>query len=218
MRILVLGDTHLPWVLWPCVESAARFADKYKPDLVIQVGDFTDQYSWSKYPKDPLAPNAGLEWQLVQEAAYKFADFFPQMKILEGNHCRRYMYRALEAGVPKQLIKRLDEEFDTQGWKFHTEPEPLVVDNIAFIHGDEMAGHAGLKSQRMGMSVVQGHDHLGYLHFTCTFYHRIFGMSVGTLMDPKSIAAKYASKNPMRCWLGWATITDGVPHLHPWRG
>ena len=77
-----------------------------------------------------------------------------------------------------------------------------------------MAGNAIQKAGKLGMSLVQGHDHMAYMSYINTFYKQIFGMSVGCMMNPTSIAARYAAKNPMKMWSGWATITNGEPQLH----
>ena len=216
MRILVLGDMHLPWMDHQVLIESYKFSRSFKPDKIIQVGDLVDQKAWSQWPKDPEDPNPSEEWDMTEQQIHYVHKLFPEMTIIEGNHCKRIMKRAMEIGIPRKLIRTMEDMFPFPKWEWYMESEPLVVDNIAFIHGDEMGGNAWQKAQRMGMSVVQGHDHQAYLQYVNTFRHQIFGMSVGTMMDPKSIAAKYAAKNPMKCWMGWATIVNGVPQLHPW--
>lgn len=215
---MVLGDTHLPWINWQAIEHAADHARSYKPDCIVQVGDLIDGYNWSMYKKAIDSPNAAAEWDQTELAVNNLRNKFKkdiQWHILEGNHCRRYMMRATEVNIPRKLIRSLDEIFPYDNFKWHVEPRPLVLDGVSFIHGDEMAGNAWQKAQRMGQNLCQGHDHLGYLQYIQTFKHRIFGMSVGTLMDTESIVGRYAAKNCMRSWIGHATITDGVPQLHP---
>jgi predicted phosphodiesterase len=218
MRILVLGDLHLPWVDYEALIATYKFSRSYKPDRIIQVGDLVDQKAWSQWPKDPDDPNPGEEWEMTEDGVHYVHKLFPEMTIIEGNHCRRIMKKAMEIGIPKKLIRGMNDMFPFPKWEWRLDPNPLVVDNIMFIHGDEMGGNAYQKAQRVGMNVVQGHDHQAYLQYINTFKHQVFGMSVGTLMDPNSIAARYAAKNAMKCWQGWATITDGVPQLYPWRG
>lgn len=217
MRILALGDMHFPWIDFKVLMAAHEFAKDYKPDLVIQVGDIVDQKAWSRYPKDVDDPSPHEEWMMAEDGLHALHRLFPKMIILEGNHCRRIMCRALEAGIPKKLIKTLDQVFDFPDWHWHMHPRPYVADGIAFIHGDEMAGNAYQKAGKLGMPLVQGHDHLGYLQFINTFDREIFGMSIGCMIDSESIAARYAAKNALRTWQGWATITDGEPHLHRYR-
>lgn len=217
MRILVLGDTHFPFTNWDAITECAAFAKSYKPDLVIQVGDFIDAYNWSQYKRSADSPSAHDEWQSTLADIAKFQKLFKSfpMIILEGNHCRRIMMRANESNLPRQLIRNLNEIFPFENFTWHMSPSPLIRDNIQFIHGDELLGNAWQKAQRSGMSVVQGHDHIAYLQYINTFHKQIFGMSVGAFLDPNSIAGRYAAKNIMRMWTGFATVTDGVPALHP---
>ena len=214
MKILVIPDTHFPWVDYPCLHACYKFAQIYKPDVVVQVGDLVDQKAWSQYPKDPSDPSPADEWQMTVEGLTYLHKLFPDLTILEGNHCRRIMCRALEARIPKQLIKTMDQMLNFEGWKWHLDVKPLIIDNIFFIHGDEMPGRAFHKAARVGKSVVQGHDHLGYLEFINTYGHEIFGMSCGSMLDRENLAAKYSAKNLLRSWTGWATVTHGEPALH----
>ena len=219
MRILVLGDIHFPFVDTHALSTAIEFAKKYKPDRIIQVGDFIDSYNWSLYKRAPDSPSADAEWNQTELLAHRFfkaLDKFP-LTILEGNHCRRHMLRAFEANLPKRLIRLLPEIFPYENVTWHMQPTPLVVDNIAFIHGDEMGGTAAQKAKTLGNSLVQGHTHQASITFINTFHHQIFSMEVGCLMDGSSIAGRYAAKIPHRMWLGLATITDGHPNLRSLR-
>ena len=216
MKILVLGDLHIPWVEIECLKAAHAFNRKYKADLVIQMGDLIDAKAWSRYPKDPDDLSPHHEWEATEIGIDKLHKLFPELTILSGNHDRRPMMRAFEAGIPKKLVRALDTYFDHPGWKWHMGPNPFEADKIAFVHGDEMAGNAWQKAKNLGQSLVQGHDHMAYLHYINTFNRQTFAMSVGCMMDAVSIAARYAAKNPSKMWLGWATITDGEPHLHRW--
>lgn len=218
MRVFVLGDIHAPWVLWKALEDAARARDAYKPDRVIQVGDMIDAKAWSRHPKDPDdCPSS--EWDQTEIAMDKVHKLFPELTILSGNHDRRIMHRASEVSLPSQLVKSLKECFPYKGWEWRVDgSQQLTIDGVLYIHGDETLGNAWQKAQRMGNSVVQGHDHMAYLQYINTFNSQIWGMSVGTFLDGASAAARYAARNPFRSWHGWATVTDGVlPMLHPWR-
>lgn len=219
MRVLALGDFHLPWILWDALAEARDFAKFYKPDLIVQMGDFGDQYAWSRWPKDPTAPNPQMEWDMFEASVHKVHHMFggkiPWI-ILDGNHCRRVMMRATEAMLPKQLVKSIDELFPYDNWKWHVGPRPLVIDGVNYVHGDEIegAGNAIAKARLCSRSTIQGHDHKGYLEFIDTFDHHIWGMGVGCFIDSASLAAKYARRNLGRCWVGWGTSTNGEPHLY----
>lgn len=221
MRVLVLGDIHLPWPNWYALQAAAKFAEGYQPDMIVQVGDFVDNYNWSRYPKAPDAPSASEEWYEIEKACERFDRLFPgvPIAIVEGNHDRRLHLRAFDANIPEQLLKPYSQLFPYDNWYFHIEaPEPLVVDGVNYVHGDEGGGQAVTKSRKMGEHVVQGHLHkIARIEWTTTHMKRFFGMDVGCLLDQKAICARYGRKALLQSWIGWATVTDGrVPELHPY--
>lgn len=221
MKILAIGDTHLPWIDWRAASQLSRFAYDYKPDLIVQVGDFIDAQAWSKHPKHTDAPSPDKEWAMVETAARKFNDLLPdntRLYIIEGNHDRRHKMRAFEALVPSQLVKPLSSMFPYQNWVWWVQQKPLTLDGVDYVHGDELGGNAVQKAGKTGHSVVQGHLHSDAgIKYINTFHRQLFGMDIGCMMDLKSLAARYANKRMLRSWIGWATITDGVPALHPYR-
>lgn len=213
MKVLVIGDTHLPWVNWDCVAECAKFAKWYKPDVIVQLGDLVDQHRWSRHMLYADSPSAEVEWNMTEESVRRFLGFFPSrtpFRILEGNHCRRYMIRATEAHIPKKLIKAMHEIFRTRREvEWHLDTKPLVIDGTSYIHGDEMGGGIGARSRRLGNSLVFGHLHQAFIIHTNSFNKSIFEFCAGCMMDGSSIAARYAAKNPMTCSLGWGTVEDG---------
>src|ERR1041385_2325291 len=188
MNILCLGDPHLRFCDWDVLIQAKDFAKKHKVDRVVCMGDFSDQKSWSRFMKDPTDDSPECEWQQTKDAAKELNKMFPEMDILDGNHDRRYIKKAKEAGLVKDMIRGMDELFPYKGWKFRLEPTPLVYDNIAFVHGDELQGSVKAKAMALGMSVVQGHSHKAELHYICTFRKQIFAMDCGCPADPKAAA------------------------------
>lgn len=221
MKVLAIGDTHLPWIDWRAMAALSKFACDYKPDLIVQVGDFIDAQAWSKHPKHTDAPGADIEWQMIEKAAKKFDEMLPpdtRLYIIEGNHDRRHKMRAMEAAIPSQLVKPLSAMFPYKNWVWWVQQKPLAIDGVDYVHGDELGGRAVQKAGRCGRSIVQGHLHTDAgVTYIQSFHRQIFGADIGTLMDVKSLAARYAHKRLLRSWLGWATITDGVPHLYPYK-
>lgn len=206
---------HLPFVDWDVVEQAREFKIKHKPDLVISTGDLTDQKAWSRFLKEPDDDSPDNEWLKTQKAAKELAKMFPEMEILDSNHDRRYIKKAAEAGLPKAMIRTLEELFPYKGWHWRLEDEPVVYNNIAFMHGDELTGGIMAKVRTLGMSVVQGHSHKAELVYNCTFNKQCFGMDVGCMVDKKSAAFAYAKKSLTKVWVGFGYIQDGVPYLFP---
>ncbi len=220
MKLMIFGDLHIPFINWDVARFCADYAKHYKPDLCIQMGDTIDAHAWSLYQKATDSPNASDEWENTLHSMNKFHGMFNKStpwKILDGNHTRRIMLRASEANLPPQLIKTLSFMFPYENWSWHISPLPLVINDIAFVHGDECPGTSWQKAQKLGMSLVQGHTHTAHIHYINTFRKQIFGMDTGTLMDSESVAGRYAVKNPMKSWMGLALIDKGIPSLIPYR-
>jgi hypothetical protein len=216
-----LGDVHLPFTRWDVLEAAAKDCKAYKPDLIVQIGDLLDQYNWSLYKRATYAPNAEEEWHNTEQDIHHFHKLFGDkvpMEIVMGNHDLRLMLRCMEANLPRKLIRQLDELFPFDNWNWRVEQKPLIRDGVLFCHGDETGGDAFEKAQVLGTNVIQGHDHKGYLRYASPLEINRFGMSVGCFIDNKSVAAAYARRNFKKGFLGWATCTDGVPQLFPFRG
>lgn len=216
-KILCLGDIHLPWCDWDALEQAAEFNKKYKADLVITVGDLTDQKTWSKYGRDSDDPGNNEEWDQVVKSAKRLQKLFPKMTILIGNHDIRYLKAAKVAGIPTQMLRTLKEMLPAKGWTWHTEDEPFQYDGMAFMHGDEHPGMVEQKAAMLGQPVIAGHTHKARIVYITTPTKTLWGMDAGCLVDPKSPAARYAAKALRKTFIGFSTITNNIPALHPKR-
>ena len=214
-RILVLGDTHLPFHDMEVLEQAYEFGKRVKAQKVISVGDLSDQKSWSRFMKEPDDDSPTVEWSKTQKSAKELAKLFPKLTIIPGNHCVRYIKKAKEAGIPVEMLKTFGELFPFDGWEWHTNRKPFVLNNTVFLHGDELSGSVAAKAKILGMNVVQGHTHRAAIEYVATFNHKLFAMDVGCMVDPNSKAFDYAAKSLNKVWVGYGYIEDGVPYLFP---
>jgi predicted phosphodiesterase len=213
--VLILPDTHLPASSKKLIEKAAAIRDEWQPDIVVQLGDLIDAKAWSRFAKSSDDDSAALEWEKTEKQAEILHSYFPDMIILEGNHDVRLMRKACQdAGIPAKMLKTFQEIFGFKGWKFHNKTTPLIIDNVAYIHGDEVSAPLSTLAQKLGRSVVRGHTHQGGLLFTRYFDREVFAMECGALIDETHNAFGYASKNPRRSWIGIGLVEDGKsPHL-----
>ncbi len=98
-KILVIPDIHLPWANWAALAQVKKWHDKHKPDLVICLGDITDQKIWSRWPKDVDDYSPSEEFKQAAKGIKKLHKWFPNMVILRGNHDTRILSNAIEAGI-----------------------------------------------------------------------------------------------------------------------
>jgi predicted phosphodiesterase len=202
------------------IELAHKWAKNHDPDLIVQIGDMGDQKGWSRWPKDPDDPNPKDEYLALKSQAKYLAKLFPKMHLITGNHDRRWMKKAAEAGIPSELVRAPDEVFNHPGWIWHTNPRHHAWTNtkrgkVLFIHGDELAGTPIQKAINLGCNVVQGHTHKASITYKQTFDRFVFGFESGHAMDVTSKAADYAASNPLMSVAGFGVIQYGLPFFIP---
>lgn len=218
MRVLILGDPHLPVPDWDLLKEAYEFNKTFKAHKIVCVGDLTDQKTWSKYGRDTDDVGNNDEWASTVAQAQALAKLFPKMEIIIGNHDIRYFKAANSAGVPSQLVKSLSEALPIKGWKWHdTSRGPLMLDKVGYIHGDEQSGSALAKACFLGYSLVQGHDHKGTLEYAQHPQRKapVWGMSVGCTADLQGPGMRYAKKMLRKAFSCFAVVEDGIPRLYP---
>lgn len=220
-KILVLPDAHAPWVDWKALEQAHKWCLRHKPDLVICLGDLTDQKIWSRWPKDVDDASPSDEFIAAEKCLKRLHKMFPKMVILRGNHDVRILNKAIEGGIPAQMFKDVDEVFNFKGWEWINANDKLLINTIRgkilFVHGDEQGGTVAQKSRILGISVIQGHTHKVSITYTTTLSGTIFGAEMGCIMDTKSKAAKYAAANPVGSSVGFGVVKYGVPYFIDYR-
>ncbi len=220
-KVLILPDIHAPWVNWKAIKQAHQWAKRHKPDLVIQLGDLTDQKIWSRWPKDVDDASPSDEFLEAEKVLKKLHKMFPKMVILRGNHDTRILSKAVEAGIPSQMFNDVDQVFNYKGWIWVPQNQKLIVKTtrgpVLIVHGDEQGGTVAQKSRILGLSVLQGHTHKVSITYTTTLKGTVFGAEMGCLMDVDSKAAKYAAANPVGSSIGFGVLKFGVPYFIDFR-
>lgn len=216
-KILVIPDAHAPWVNWKALEQAHKWYKSHKPDLVICLGDLTDQKIWSRWQKDTDDASPSDEFLAAEKCLKKMHKMFPKMLILRGNHDVRILSKAIEAGIPAQMFNDVDQVFNYKGWTWVPQNEKLIINTvrgpILFVHGDEQGGTVAQKSRILGLSVIQGHTHKVSTTYTTVLKGTVFGAEMGCIMDINSKAAKYAAANPVGSTVGFGVVKYGVPYF-----
>lgn len=220
-KILVIPDAHAPWVNWDAIKQAHKWYKRHKPDLVICLGDLTDQKIWSRWPKDTDDASPSDEFLAAEKCLKRMHKMFPKMTILRGNHDTRILSKAIEGGIPSQMFRDVDEVFGYKGWTWIPQNHKLIINTIRgpvlFVHGDEQGGTVSQKSRILGLSVVSGHTHKVSITYTTTLKGTIFGAEMGCIMDTQSKAAKYAAANPVGSSVGFGVLKFGVPYFVDFR-
>jgi predicted phosphodiesterase len=200
-RAMIWPDLQIPFHDVAFTKRLLRVTRAYRPDVIVQIGDLTDQPETSRWTKGGAGEYAStLQAQfdtthaLLKEIRKAAPDAV--IKIKAGNHDERlekYINQYAPAlaslrssSLPDQL--RLDE----LGILYERKPFLLAPD-VMVLHGHERAyssisGKYELERIRQhGMSVVTGHTHTPVLVTTAQavgFQQKhFFGMNVGHAMD-----------------------------------
>lgn len=208
--VLVIADTHIPFVHPRYLDFCRRLRDKYKPKHVVHIGDVLDEHAVSiKYLKNPNGQSAREEWKASLVHTKRWHEAFPKTKVCIGNHDKRYVLAARAAGLNDECLRGFAEIWRTPTWEWALQHE---IDGVLYEHGTGSSGGDAAIQRAMAQrqSLVMGHTH----SFAGVKYHSnpkdiIFGMNVGCGLDIKAYAFEYGEGFVNRPVLGAGVVFDG---------
>lgn len=199
---LVLPDMHVPYHDERALQLVYKYIQYKKPNVIIQLGDFYDMYSLSKYDKDPSRIDSLQEEIDVGSQIWKnFKKLSPKSKLimLEGNHERRlhkYLMKNPEMHSLNALkienllgLKELGVEFYHSEQTYHINKN-LVVTHGAVDDGCKLSQHSGYSAKNTldkwgNISGIMGHGHrVGMSNRTLSDGSVIQWVEAGHLCDP----------------------------------
>jgi predicted phosphodiesterase len=221
-KILIVPDLHLPFADMAAVRQVISFSKKFKPDVIVQLGDLYDQYSFSKYrrtleltsPSEEISLGrklAGKMWEALRATAKKASCFQ-----LFGNHDSRLIKRVMDKlpeleSIVEEPVKDL-YTFKGVETKFD-ERDYVEIEGILFMHGF-MCG-LGKHLKQFNQNVVVGHSHQGGTIFEKHKDKIIFELNAGHLADVKQLPLCYMPTKISKSTVGFGVIEDGVPSFRP---
>lgn len=215
--VLVISDLHIPYHHQDAFDFLKALKKKYKPDMVVNIGDELDHHAISMHEHNPDLMSAGDELRKSKLYIQELQKIFPEMTIVHSNHSSLVYRRALKYGLPKDYLKSYNEFLGVgDGWKWVDDVTITLSDGSRcfFTHG--MSADVLKVAQQYGMNTVQGHYHT---KFNIGYYSNpdalIWGMQVGCLINQKSMAFDYAKNFKSRFIVGCGMIINGQPKLMP---
>lgn len=219
---LFCSDTQGPYQISGCIRFLKRVQKEYKieKENVYHVGDETDGYNGSDYPKSPDAKTSPMqEIAETKEFIKEFSEAFPLLKIAHSNHMLRWPSKAKKSMIPIALLKEHKEIIGApDGWIW--KPEWIIKDKHTFrmIHGVGYSGKDGARNAAIdaGMSTVIGHIHsfagISIIRTGGVMSNKaaleIWAMNVGCLIDIESYAFDYGKDNRSKPCLGAGVVID----------
>lgn len=167
-----------------------------KPDVVIQLGDSLDCFSFSRFPHDP---NVMTPLQEITEGRELMDNFWKNVKKNQpktrriqifGNHCARINKRILECLPGLIGSVNIDHVFKHDGVESRLdEREELAIDGVLYIHGHFTKAGDHMRYYRQ--SVVHGHSHRASLTFMQCKGGTIFELDCGHIADEAQRPMQY---------------------------
>lgn len=215
-RILIISDLHTPHEHVDTVAFLKAIKKKYKPTRVILSGDEADFHNISFHDSDPDLDSAGAELDKAIEALKPIYKLFPNAQVLESNHGSLVLRKALASGLSKRYFKGPGEILQApKGWSWHFDLT-LKLPNGSKCYFHHSKGKALKTGQTYGMSHVCGHMHESFdINYWSTPQNLFFAMTVGCLVNKKSLAMAYCKNNTKRPIIGVGLIIDSQPLLVP---
>ena len=117
--VLVISDLHIPYHHQDAFDFLKALKRKYKPDLIINIGDELDHHAISMHEHNPDLMSAGDELKHSKEYVRELEKIFPEMTLVHSNHSSLVYRRALKYGLPKDYLKSYNEFLGVgDGWKW----------------------------------------------------------------------------------------------------
>lgn len=215
--ILIISDLHCPYQHKDTVAFLKAIKNKYKPTRVILSGDEADFHGISFHDHDPDLDSPSKELDAAIQALKPIYKLFPVAEVLESNHGSLVLRKALANGLSSRYFKSPREILEApKGWTWHFEITTTLPTGFDCYFHHSKGANVKKTSQAMGMSMVIGHHHESFdIQYWGNPNALLFGMTVGCLVDNKSLAMAYNKNNLKRPVIGCAVIVEGIPQLIP---
>lgn len=223
LKVMAIGDAHMPWHSRATMRAIYADMRVLKPDIVIQMGDLYDLFSFSRFPRtyNVYTPQQELElgrkdaelfWSTVQDCA-------PQARRIQiwGNHDTRAVRKAL-SNAPEL------EMFASQGMRslmqfdgvelVSDSAEVLMIDGVGYHHGYR-AGY-GMHARMNLCSMVTAHTHMGYVLPIKLEHQIIWELNAGFVANRFAVPMSYAEQRRFsRSTLGYGWVDEFGPRFVP---
>ena len=210
-KVLVIADTHIPFVHPNYFRFIQEVADEYAPDRIVHIGDLVDHHALSRFASDPDGLSSGHEWRSSLDELRLWSKAFPKVTWILGNHDKRPFNKAYDSKIPSAFLRPLADIYQLpKTWEV---VPSIEIDGVLYTHGMASGGVANWQRAclNQGISTVLGHLHsVGGVRYHRTPQGQTFTLAVGSGIDDDTYAFAYGQDFPKRSMLGCGLVTDGV--------
>lgn len=217
-RVLIISDLHIPYSVRGYLRFLKNLKTKFKPHIIINIGDELDYHDMSMHDSDKDLDSAGKEMdKAIKELQEGLHKLFPKMFLLESNHGSMTLRRAKKHGIPLRTLRPLPDLYETPKWTWHEDILLETSEGPVYLCHGKSGTYGKMVKEAMGASCIQGHFHG---KFEITYHRGVLGtrynMFVGCLIDVDSLAMAYGRNFTVKPILGCGGIADsGQPILFP---
>lgn len=215
-KVLVISDLHIPYHHKDSFLFLKELNSLYKFDKIVNIGDEVDAHAMSFHDSDPDLPSAGDELQEAISYLKDLYKLFPKMDLVDSNHGSMHYRKGKHHGIPRKYLRDYSDILEApKGWKWQDELK-INCGGQEVIFRHQWRKDPLICAQQMARSVTQGHFHEDFkIQYASSPDRLIWAMTVGCLIDKKSLAFEYNKTNIKRPILGCGLIIDGHPILAP---
>jgi len=218
-RVLIISDLHMPFQHPQAIQFLSKLHKKWKFTRIFSIGDIVDLASvQATRPSDPEVESPLFEIGKATKEIRKLEKLFPSMDILKGNHDLRIERKAEHFGIPRTMLKDLNDIFDIKAdWRWHDKYILTLPSNHKVFLTHNFKNNVLISSKELGCSFISGHFHTqANVSWWSSPTSLNFAMSTGCLINPKAPAMKYQKLFIKRPILSCGMLIEGIgPIIQP---
>lgn len=220
-RCIFIPDTHFPFVHKPTLDAVYKFAEAHKPEIIVQLGDLFDMYSFAKFPRSHNQFTPREEYNLARKQAEEMwrtlVSISPNSTRYQiaGNHDLRPLKRILEVAPEFEdwAIKMFKDMMTFEGVETVTDSrqELFLPGDVMVLHG-HFSKLGDLRDANL-MNAVCGHQHVGGVVFRNIKGRTLFELNCGLAGDPTAKGLTYTPQKMNKWTLGFGWLDEYGPRF-----
>lgn len=213
-KTLIIADCHFPFHSKEAYKKLLKVIKQEKPTHVVQIGDLTDQYIFSKYSRS-LEITPETEMKAALDMAHQmWADvkkLAPRAKCYQvlGNHDVRMAKRIGELLPELASFVKIRDFYKFKGVTVaKSDRDYFEIDGVIYTHGwlSKSEDHA----KYFGKPTVHGHRHRPTIVYD---NKNLWSMDVGFMANAKSLPLSYTMSKHTKWTMACGIVEDGQPRL-----
>lgn len=217
---LIIGDVHAPFISEDAICSIYEWADRNKPDRIIQAGDLFDMFAHTKFPRTHNIYTPQQEYQIGRKVAEELWSTLQRLcpgadcYQLLGNHDARPLKRLMESFPTGEMWFNIAPAFTFDGVTTVMDPTQELIFEDYYVHHGYLSRLGDHRDYTL-MNAVTAHSHVGGLSCRQIRGTTLWELNVGYVGDETSKALSYSGQRMKKWTLGFGVIDRDGPRFVP---